>query len=134
MPQDKPKRWETQETIRVLTYLNENFKFWYRSPYSACIKAIEASQATSVIRDGKQVYNKIHGLVQDMENFLETGKKPKSSAIIWENNNIHRLVRKMCSKSKEKRKIKVKKKTGEIQETASHVKDGDIEMPTKYVF
>ncbi|RGB35082.1 hypothetical protein C1646_759804 [Rhizophagus diaphanus] len=118
MPRDKPKRWEIQEIIKVLKYLNDNIELWYKSPYNECVKAIEA---TNIIRDGKQVYNKVHGLVQDMDKFLDTGKKANNSAVIWENDEIHSLVRAMCVKSREK-------KRNENQETSSRTSDGDVEM------
>ncbi|GBC06192.1 hypothetical protein RclHR1_06680008 [Rhizophagus clarus] len=114
MPRDKPKRWEVQETIKVLMFLNGNFELWYKTPFVACVRAIEA---TNIMREGKQVYNKVHGLIQDMEKYLDTGKKA-NNAIIWENQEIHNLVRNLCVNAREK-------KRNENQEIPSRAIDGD---------
>jgi len=121
MPRDQPVRWESQELILVLNYLNNNFEKWYTSHINTCIKAIEA---TGSKRDAKSIYNKIHSLIRAMEDFLKTGKKSTTNAIIWEDSNIHTLVRNLYSKAQEKKKQDKNKETINNKSDC----DGDIEM------
>ena len=126
MPRDQPVRWESSELISVLNYINNNIDLWYSSHINACIKAIEA---TGSRRDAKSIYNKVHSLVSTMEDFIKTGKKSSTNAIIWDDSTIHDLVRYIYSKTQEKKK----EEKNQSNKNRASDGDGDIEMSDRYV-
>ncbi|RIA89522.1 hypothetical protein C1645_738595 [Glomus cerebriforme] len=97
---DQTLRWKSSEIVPVLKFLNENFDMWYINHRGACVKAIEA---TNIIRDAKSIYNKVHSLIRAMQENIKTGKKSSANAIIWEDEEIHDLVKKICEKTQERK-------------------------------
>src|SRR4051812_29021475 len=97
---DKVKRWNSQEIIKVLKYINDNFDTWFENRKSTCANAITAVNLED--RDARSVYNKLYTLIKPMEDYLKTKKKSNPRDIIWENKRIHSLLKEICKK-KEKR-------------------------------
>ncbi|RIA81392.1 hypothetical protein C1645_806216 [Glomus cerebriforme] len=105
-PVKKPKRspqdqyWKPSELVSVLNFLNNNFDMWHNNHHGTCVKAIEA---TYIIRDARSIYNKVYSLIRAMQEYLDTGKKSTANAIVWENEEIHDLVKNLCEKTQERK-------------------------------
>ncbi|RGB27236.1 hypothetical protein C1646_719148 [Rhizophagus diaphanus] len=110
-------RYSTSELIEVLTFINDNLDLWNASPPIACSKAIEA---TNINRDSTSVYNKIHSLIREVSEYLETGKKPSPNAIIWEEKMIYELVMKIYNKTREITKDEKSEDDNEINNLAKY--------------
>ncbi|EXX60736.1 hypothetical protein RhiirA5_357620 [Rhizophagus irregularis] len=112
----QPIRWKPLELIGVLTYLNNNFELWCANHRNACNMAI---RETNINRDEKATYAKIYNLIRAMEEFHQSGRKPSSYNVMWEDKNIYDLVEKMYNKSKMKQ---------ESEKGKEITVDDDIEM------
>lgn len=117
----QPIRWKPLELIGVLTYLNDNFELWCANHRNACNMAI---RETNINRDEKATYAKIYNLIRAMEEFHQSGRKPSSYNVMWDDKNIYDLVEKMYNKSKMKQ---------ESEKGKEIIADDDIEMSIRYV-
>ncbi|PKY55018.1 hypothetical protein RhiirA4_410244 [Rhizophagus irregularis] len=112
----QPIRWKPLELIGILTYLNDNFELWCANHRNACNMAI---RETNINRDEKATYAKIYNLIRAMEEFHQSGRKPSSYNVMWDDKNIYDLVEKMYNKSK----MKQESEKGKVITV-----DDDIEM------
>ncbi|CAB4422114.1 unnamed protein product [Rhizophagus irregularis] len=110
-------RWSTSDLIKVLIFINDNFELWCVNHFNACSKAIEA---TNINRDSTSVYNKIHSLIREVSEYLETGKKSSPNAIIWEEKIIYELVMKIYNKTREITKDEKSEDDNEINSLAKY--------------
>ncbi|CAB5383629.1 unnamed protein product [Rhizophagus irregularis] len=111
------RRWTSSDLIEVLTFINDNVDLWNESPLNACNKAIEA---TNINRDSTSVCMKIHSLIRAVSEYLETGKKSRASAIIWEEKIIYELVMKIYNKTREITKDEKSEDDNEINSLAKY--------------
>ncbi|CAB4389433.1 unnamed protein product [Rhizophagus irregularis] len=93
------KRWNASELIEILIYLNNNFGDWYENSYGTCNKAVEA---TNNSRGANSVYCKVHKMIRAMDDYLTTGKK-QSRDIIWKDQLIYDLIKRIHRKTKERK-------------------------------
>lgn len=116
-------RWRYSELAKVLYFLDDNFDKWYNDNYNLCVKAKEV---TDIIWDAESIYNKVHSLFKIMGDYLQTGIKSSECTIIWENEEIYKLVKRIYFKTKKRLKE-------DNQEVASGQKsNGRIEKILKY--
>ncbi|GBB86952.1 hypothetical protein RclHR1_01340019 [Rhizophagus clarus] len=98
VPHKKSKKCiiKSEDLIKVLNFINDNFGIWYRNHKTACKKAMEVN---NINRDNKALYNKIHSTFKAVIKLNKTGT---NNAIIWENDKIYELVMKIYEKTKER--------------------------------
>jgi hypothetical protein len=83
-----------------------------------------AIRETNINRDEKATYAKIYNLIRAMEEFHQSGRKPSSYNVMWDDKNIYDLVEKMYNKSKMKQ---------DSEKGKEIIADDDIEMSIRYV-